>query len=59
MRYQHANADVGMDAKKDSKEENLSRDTEIIEYIRPKITALSQLRQVTVWQSSLRSLAVM
>ena len=29
MRYQHANADVGMDAKKDSKEENLSRDTEI------------------------------
>ena len=29
MRYQHANADVGMDAKKDNKEENLSRDTEI------------------------------
>ena len=29
MRYQHANADVGIDAKKDNKEENLSRDTEI------------------------------
>ena len=28
MRYQHANADVGMDAKKDNKED-LSRDTEI------------------------------